>query len=69
MADEPEIKEDDPVEAIRAALQRALASLQKLLGKEDQELQEELEEAGDGIGSGSQPVQDPPADNQQASQD
>jgi hypothetical protein len=46
MADDSgqEVKEKDPVEAIRVSLQKALKSLRKLLGHSDVELQEEMEE-------------------------
>lgn len=68
MADEPEIKEDDPVEAIRGALNRALASLKKLLGQEEQELQEEMAEVEGVIQGGSSssgPVDDQVQDQNQ----
>lgn len=44
MPDEPELKEEDPVDAIRGALNRALSVLKRLLGKENEELTEEMQE-------------------------
>jgi predicted RecB family endonuclease len=52
MADEPEKKEDDPVAAIKVALTRALGSLKKLLGHEEEELAEEMEEV-EGVSQGT----------------
>lgn len=52
MADDSEIKEADPVMAIREALNKALGTLKKLLGQEDEELKEEMEEVGAGVSSG-----------------
>ena len=51
MADDPEMKEDDPVSVIRASLTKALGTLKKLLGQEDKELKEEMDEVESGGGS------------------
>ena len=50
MADDSgqELKEKDPVEAIRESLQKALKSLKRLLGHSDVELKEEMEEVEGG---------------------
>lgn len=60
MPDEPEKKEEDPVEAIRNSLTKALGFLKQLLGQEDRELQEEMREVeGSQSGSGqTQPASD-----------
>lgn len=48
MPDEPEKKEEDPVEAIRKSLNQALKFLQKLMGQEARELETEMEEIESG---------------------
>jgi Sec-independent protein translocase protein TatA len=61
MPDEPEIEEKDPVSAIREALTRALSSLKKLMGQEEEELQEEMKELEGNASSGqaaAKPVDD-----------
>lgn len=52
MPDEPELKEEDPIDAIRGALTRALDTLKKLLGKEEEEIKEEMEEVEAVVSSG-----------------
>lgn len=52
MPDEPELKETDPVAAIRESLNKALNSLKKLLGQEDEEIKEEMQEVEEGVQAG-----------------
>ena len=60
MPDEPEKKEQDPVEAIRSALQQAVGFLKGLLGREEEELKEEMQEVEVGEQPATQVPKTPP---------
>ncbi|MCH7951111.1 hypothetical protein IH980_00020 [Patescibacteria group bacterium] len=60
MADDSgqEAKEKDPVEVIRSSLNKALGFLKQLLGQEERELKEEMEEVERAGSSKQNPTSD-----------